>query len=185
VDFYVQNYISSTALKLVEFIKKYSIEKGKDFHDKKTEIWKKEKKEKYENIDNIMSFDGSFKELDSELEKLSYKRIINSQKAKVMDGKGDYIIRKLFEAYLSTPNQLPDNIVKNFIMDYNMHEKKDKVPIDEISSMRDILETNITTKKDNEFFSCLCRNICDYIASMTDRYALKQYEKLYGFTNIT
>jgi dGTPase len=186
VDFYVRNYISSVAVKLNECINQYSIETNDSFHVNKIKIWREN------DIAKIMSFDSIFGESDYKFKKLLYNRIINSQKAKIMDGKGNYIIRNLFEAYLSTPNQLPDNIVKNLFTDDIVKRlftdrtftKEDKKTKAYVGMLRDKLETT-TTKKDKEFLSDLCRNICDYIASMTDRYALKQYERLYGSTNLS
>ena len=70
-----------------------------------------------------MTFNDTFKDLDSKLRDFLKTRIINSQKAQLMDGKGSYIIRNLFEAYLGTPNQLPDNIIKKLFVDYNMFKR--------------------------------------------------------------
>jgi dGTPase len=178
VDFYVKYYISSVAQKLDGYIKKHSIKTNSSFHEKKIELWNKE------DITNVMSFDEVFRKSDEALEKLLYNRIISSQQAKLMDGKGSYIIRKLFEAYLSTPNQLPDNIVKNFFTDYGLFKKEDKEIKGNIGWLREDLEGK-TTLKDEKLLSNLCRNICDYIASMTDKYALKQYEKLYGSIDLS
>jgi dGTPase len=185
VDLYVHNCISFAAQTLDDYIRRYSIETSMDFYREKEKIFKENK------FDEKMPFDNAFGEPDINLKKSLYNRIISSQKAKLMDGKGNYIIRKLFEAYLSTPNQLPDNVVKSLFTDFGLlhredgsHEDREKSAKFEIGWLRDELEGK-TTQKDEKLLSDLCRNICDYIASMTDRYALKQYEELYGYTNLS
>ena len=37
-----------------------------------------------------------------------------------------------------------------------------------------------TDSKDFSVRVCMMRKICDHIASMTDHYAVEEYEKLYG-----
>lgn len=186
VEFYVQYYIISTAKKLDGFIRRCSIKTNKDFHRNKTMIWKAEE----DKIEKLMAFDDDFCEKDLELKKILKNRIINSRKAQLMDGKGTYVIRHLFEAYLGTPNQLPDDVVKNIFTESPLFGKNKtflkegmKATKYQIGQLRDKLE-EIVIENDDIFHACLCRNICDYIASMTDRYALKQYEKLYGSANL-
>lgn len=59
-----------------------------------------------------------------------------------------------------------------------------KAEKDGIGAVRTMFDKEIEArsegKYDKERDICLMRNICDHIASMTDRYALKEYEKLYG-----
>jgi len=171
VDFYIENYISATAVKLEKCIKEYSLKTNEDFYRNKEKIRKEN------NLAEIMDFEENFSKQDSELKKLLKNMIINSQKAQLMDGKGTYIIRQLFEAYLTTPNQLPDNIIKNFCTDCGLFKRGEKATKYEIGYLRNDMENTIIMK---DKLYLLCRNICDYISSMTDRYALKQHEKLYG-----
>jgi dGTPase len=184
VHFYVKNYILAVAKTVRHnIIDKYKIKNNIDFYDKKMEIWKEEKED---GINKFMDFSESYKKPDDKVKDWLKIRILNSRKAQLMDGKGGFIIRKLFEAYLTTPNQLPDHVVLKLFIDYKLMNQKDKVEDiteDDICSLRDLLGSNRST--DNDLFVCLCRNICDYISSMTDIHALKQYEKLYGSTILT
>ena len=91
-----------------------------------------------------------------------------------MDGKGAYIIRKLFDAYLSNPTQLSDNAIMHF---YRMAN----IPITEIGDMRGKINDYRNTAPRRNF---LMRAIADYIGSMTDSYAYDQFDMLYG-TKIT
>jgi len=176
VNFYVTNYIMSVAKNLKkDIIDKYSIKNSDDFYVNKDKIWEDNK----DNLDDLMQFSEGFRQPDQKVKKLLEKRIINSQKAQLMDGKGTFIVRNLFEAYLYTPNQLPDNIITKLFTDYKKIKRSCPFSKYEIGGLRYDLEDQRITK-DSLFLSNLCRNICDYIASMTDRYALKQYEKLYG-----
>ncbi|MDR2972992.1 MAG: dNTP triphosphohydrolase [Bacteroidales bacterium] len=177
VDLYVTNYISSIAPKIKTFIKEHSIEDNDSFYSIKDKIWKDEDGENG-GIDNIMSFGGIFREFDDTIQDLLKKSIIHSRKAQLMDGKGTFIIRKLFEAYISTPNQLPDSVIARLFQEFEK-ERKIKTTKFLIGEWRTRLDTR-ELLKNNDFLLCLCRNICDYISSMADRYALKQYEKLYG-----
>ena len=180
IEFYVSNYIFAIAKKLKRLINKYSINSSSDFYGKKSKIFEEYGKE--EGIDNsVMSFNDEFNNRDEKVKDLLYKRIINSRKAKLMDGKGTYIIRNLFEAYLSTPNQLPDNIIVKLFTDYGIVKLGETITKYDIGGLRSDLE-NKKAISDDSFVFHLCRNICDYITSMTDRYAQKQYEKLYGST---
>ena len=178
LDFYVQNYIIFTAEKLNVFIKKQSIKSSEDFQKIKEEIWKKDS----EGIREMMTFDKIFEDPDTKLKILLKNRIVNSHKAQEMDAKGSYIIRKLFKTYLAAPNQLPDDVLKIILRGKNLGIKINASK-DSIGEFRNDLD-KIITKNDNDHLD-LCRNICDHISSMTDRYALKQYEKLYGSVNLS
>jgi dGTP triphosphohydrolase len=151
-------------------INKYKIKNSNDFYLNKEIIFKDDK------IDKIMNFSESFLAPDKKIKEALKKTVINSQKAQLMDGKGSYIIRNLFDAYFTTPNQLPDHVILKVFTDYG---KKgiDEITKYHIGELRDEMKNK--SLNDKFFFVCLCRCICDYISSMTDRYALKQYENLY------
>lgn len=53
----------------------------------------------------------------------------------------------------------------------------------DIGELRSLVEMEINTyrsRNDNSKDICLMRTICDYIAGMTDNFAISEYEKLYG-----
>jgi len=178
ITFYVTNYIKSVEENLKEnIINKYSIKNSNDFYENKNRIWEDNKN----NLNDWMQFNNEFRKSDEKVKELLKKRITNSQEAQLMDGKGTFIVRKLFEAYLNTPNQLPDDVITKIFTDYERPEKTTYRSKYDIGGLRGELDTKI---KDNTFLLHLCRNICDYIAGMTDSYALKQYEKLYGYNTL-
>jgi len=72
---------------------------------------------------------------------------------------------------------LPDHIIVRIFTEYGKLKVTDEITKYHIGELRNEMKNK--PLKDRSFFVCLCRNICDYISSMTDRYALKQYENLY------
>jgi len=185
--FYIGNYSLSVAKVLQkEIIRKFEIKDNNEFHKKKKTIWetphiiKKENKRVslvgLDKIDYIMNFNEDFIEPNRKLKELLKTTIISSRKAQLMDGKGTFIIRKLFEAYLNTPNQLPDRVVLKLFVDYGLNPEDSNY---DLGLCRQELGNHKSLQGD-DIRILLCRNICDYISSMTDSYALRQYEKLYG-----
>lgn len=107
--------------------------------------------------------------------------IHHSRNVERMNEKGKYIIRKLFEAYYAHPQQLPDGPILHLLVDL----KSAKYPnIDEareagIGEAR--VEFDKIIKNPSIYVECmLMRRICDHIASMTDHYAIEEYNNLYG-----
>ena len=121
-----------------------------------------------ENLDKIITFkDVISHPKGDELIKLSEEMIINfadlydnlvkgriqsNDRVKRMDFKGAYIIKELFEIYSN--NEYSQQILPNSILrHYNKYKETDKNP-------------NII--------------ICNYIASMTDAYAMEEYNRLFS-----
>lgn len=96
-----------------------------------------------------------------------------------MNIKGSYIIRKLFEAYYKHPQQLPDGPILHLMVEFGEYENIDKAKEAGTGMVRtkfdDELENPTMIKK-----CLLMRKICDHIAAMTDRYAIEEYNNLYG-----
>lgn len=97
-----------------------------------------------------------------------------------MDGKAEYIIKKLFKAYLTNPQQLPDQTIVTIINQISpeLIDDNQQLIINK-SIARDKLKEMFTQRKP-ELKRVMLRVICDYIAGMTDEYTIRQYEKLYG-----
>ena len=96
------------------------------------------------------------------------------------DSKGKYIIKNLFEAYYTNPQQLPDSAIRKFRKATGNFSDDDYV---NTGTMRSEFEKYINDFRmhDNvEDDLKLMRTICDYIAGMTDNFAISEYEKLYG-----
>lgn len=87
-----------------------------------------------------------------------------SQKISQTDSKAEYIIKQLFKAYYTHPQQLPDYILLRYY-------RKNGKDFDRINIEKD----TPVLRQDIKFY----RLICDHIASMTDQYAAREYKKLY------
>lgn len=126
------------------------------------------------------------------------KAVINTFDVQRSDSKGKYIIKNLFEAYNTNPQQLPDSALKNLykiLKDDNFEFKKHSVLNSdqdffniESDELRDVIEDAVSRiRSDSEGKGIDKRRdilimhiICDYIAGMTDSFAINEYEKLYG-----
>lgn len=85
-----------------------------------------------------------------------YKHVIDSQGARTFEYGGQTVILRLFEAISSNPTSLLDQKNRDIF--------KRNAEIDEASAMR---------------------TVCDYIANMTDEYAYRMHERLFGFNTRT
>lgn len=94
-----------------------------------------------------------------------FESVISSQEIAQSDSKSKYLIRQIFKAYYEEPLQLPDYILERY---YGQKGKK----LERLNVYND----KAKIQKDLAFI----RSICDHIAGMTDRYALSEYNKLYG-----
>ena len=110
-----------------------------------------------------------------------------------MDGIGEYIIRELFKAYIVNPQQLPD---KSIIYVFNNYYKlkyscgcKANLENDgylnrngnyDVGAMRIELKKLHFSHNNNKYKVALVRTICDYIAGMTDKYAMEKQRELYN-----
>jgi len=178
IDFYTMNYIQHLRNVLENVKKKYNIGTYEDFYKNKQRVHghlANETEDK--NIMSYLGFEKSFAISDSKFRKFLVDKILYSELAQSMDGKSDFIIRKLFKAYLSNPQQLPDKTIDTICL--NFTNQKPVNPSDKTS--RDLLkETLKDPNLSKGMEKIVLRTVCDYIAGMTDYYAMSQYEKLYG-----
>ena len=126
---------------------------------------------------NVISFSskiniGLFKELIKGL-------VHHSRDVERMNAKGQYIIRKLFEAYYSHPQQLPDGPILHFMVEIGTYKNIDYARIPGIGKVRMQFE-RVMENAPLLYKAILMRRICDHIASMTDHYAIEEYKNLYG-----
>lgn len=152
------------------------------------------------NLNRIFSFDVNSDEIKNAISYDIYskdqnKEIIDRFKSKLStlvlythdvqrsDSKGKYIIKNLFEAYYTNPQQLPDTVIRNIYRTFHKSEEIDIDYMGDIGEIRHNFESDITSYRSDRLDDkdiCLMRMICDYIAGMTDNYAISEYEKLYG-----
>lgn len=96
-----------------------------------------------------------------------------------MNIKGEYVIKKLFEAYYKHPQQLPDGPILHMMIDLGKYKTIEDARADGVGVVRCRFEEEATHFSPIQQ-GLLMRRICDHIACMTDRYAIEEYNKLYG-----
>lgn len=126
------------------------------------------------------------------LKRLQSRYIINNIRINRENGKADFILKSIIEAYLNKPKQLPDSILER----YSAHEDispyikekldafLDESPDDIKPNVRYIFgkkqsEENLRILKELRNDQVFLRIFWDYMASMTDQYALNEYKMLY------
>lgn len=173
VNLLTQNAIDNIKKYLCSIIKEKQLSSREDFLNmKKDEGFRRELKE------NIY-LDNSMRKQDEKFQKYICNRILNSYKAQSMDGKGNYIIRQLFKAYIINPQRLPDKTIKilfRTLQSGNIIEKD--FNIDNVGDCRERLNI-LHSSDDMSYKNILMRTVCDFIAGMTDRYAISIYSDLY------
>ncbi|MGL5417374.1 MAG: deoxyguanosinetriphosphate triphosphohydrolase family protein [Clostridium sp.] len=178
IEKFIEDVIKTSKDNLESFIKTAQINNEKDFENRKEEFFYAGSK-RY--IRNIISFSDEKKDIDKELKAYLKNKVLLSFEAQRMDGKGKYIIRNIFKAYLENPQQLPNKTIESFYKLYlgNKYLKSDKMSV---GRLRERLQNDHISKSesDSDYRGKLMRVICDYIAGMTDEYAMKEYKKLYN-----
>lgn len=125
------------------------------------------------------------------LEKMLNNKVIGSNEVSISDRNSSIIIESLFNAYYHNPQLLHDGTKRKIIKDFINSSNKINNIIDLIEGSQnavkqeienihnvdvasnDVLSNEYTIKQ-----KILVRDICDYIAGMTDTYAHTQYEKI-------
>jgi dGTPase len=133
---------------------------------------------------------------DKNIRALLKKRMLNSYATQGMDGRADFMLRRLFKAYISNPQQLPDSTIRAFFRIYVSYGDvtHNLVPKDvnkrivltsanlkefTVGELRDVLKERHTTGR-HIYKGSLLRAICDLISGMTDHKAHMEYRRLYG-----
>jgi dGTPase len=133
-------------------------------------------------VKEIISYPKRLREDENILKGKLKNGILNSYQVQRMDGKAQYIIRQLAKAYLSNPQQLPNNAINQlFITCYPDKENMDDLPI---GDRRSWLNGMYFSTRNNEVSKHLLRVICDFISGMTDDFAITEHARLYSTTEI-
>jgi len=97
--------------------------------------------------------------------------IRESERVSRMDGKAEYVIRRMFELYLTSPAQLPNRVLASYA----------RATDSSITKIRSWPPAVWKTKHaDEENCRQLIRAIVDYIAGMTDRFALQEFDQMFS-----
>lgn len=185
VNLLTTDVIFNTAYLLNGIMKKFNITNEDEFENIKDIIsdYVKQNKNLYSPV---------MQKCDKKLEDLLRNRILNSYQAQKMDGMGQYIIREMFKAYALNPQQLPDTTIQQLFNNYYRIKfdcRYKKVLVDDgyiakgkynVGEMRNRLEFLHFSKPEKEYKIALLRTICEYIAGMTDKYAMEKHRELYN-----
>lgn len=194
VDAYVSTLIKEFSMVLKKFSEDHGIRSLEDFEREYLNV-------SVDEVRKLMKFENTkIYKVDQELGQSLKYSILDSYEVQRMDGKGAYVIRKLIRAYLSNPQQLPNEYVNRFIkielaraLEKDEHERFIKLLKNEL---KDNYSENVSMWKDYECrevlriitnsdelssltYDTLLRVIFDYIAGMTDYFAAMQYSELY------
>ncbi len=113
----------------------------------------------------IVDFDADVAGKVKELYKLITNLVINSVEVSITDSKAIYLITELFKSYYTYPQQLPEYILKKYYKGKGISVNR-----------KDIEEMTFQFRRDPLFI----RLIGDHISSMTDQYAIREYDKLHS-----
>ena len=156
VNLYVVSLVKHGKDNLEQLSIDYGINGLQEFIQKRADIPEDRRKAAIDFPMWLKNFDGRF-------QTLLKNHVINSHAAQSLDGKGAYIIRKLFKAYFTNPNQMQDSAVEELFEMLNQPYDRSRI-------------TEVVTGHEVE----LIRVIADYISGMTDSFAYDQFDLLYG-----
>lgn len=121
-------------------------------------------KENVDSVDKVRNWKKSFIGFHEDVEKgcaeinaFLMENFYQNYRIVRMASKAEEFITKLFERYVKRPEILPPGVQKQ---------------------VNTIKKSNNKKKVDEEY--SVFRTVCDYIAGMTDRFALEEYEKLFN-----
>ncbi|MDD2440035.1 MAG: hypothetical protein PHD41_07500 [Methanosarcinaceae archaeon] len=121
------------------------------------------------------------------LKEIEANFVINNYMVDRMNGKSSFVLRQIIKAYLTNPKQLPDHVLERYTEVCSVPGLK------ELVEKIDVTQKNIRYLSKEEFKAqkteivkdrAFLRLMSDYVASMTDLYALQEYQKLYGGESI-
>ncbi len=98
---------------------------------------------------NVATYSAEMKALEAELKQYLFKNFYRHYRVVRMASKAERLLSELFEAYANEPQMLPNAIQRQ------LHDPEDKR------------------------FGDLHRVLCDYLAGMTDRYAIQEHKRLF------
>jgi len=198
-DLRCKRVISDIVGYFIDDVVEYSIDKMKKFKDKNTK-----EDQGYYN-EKLVSFSETGERANEYLEKIIAKKGINSLEVSKFDYNAEKVIITLFRAYYDNPKLLHRSTLKRIYYDTKCHKEKyvsdniiDFINGDYklvIAELDAIAHKNISiNKQDTEKYEprelkkddleywekrkILVRNITDYISSMTDSYAINEYNSI-------
>ena len=181
LSFYSRNLIDNTTNNIQAFLNDNQIKSEEDFYSFKHQAISSFKP------NELVKFSDEFVISDKKFKGYLISRILNSHLAQTMDGKATHILHIIKEAYLKNPKQLPDSTIVTLLQNYLQKEEFDSLIVNRsprlfAGVMRENID-RIYNSNDDRFKTVLIRTITDFIAGMTDKFAISQYRMLYGSDN--
>ena len=148
------------------------------------------KKNGYKIDELLIEFSLKGKKLCDYLEKIISKKVINSAEVSLFDSNGAAVIESLFTSYYNNPRLLHRGTLRRIMQDFRKFTKNvidfeegDPRIIEEewnkiINAKANEQDCDLS---DNEYLlknRVLVRNITDFIAGMTDSYAINEYNNI-------
>jgi len=137
-------------------------------------------------LGHLVAYPSDFAAKEKALHKALETIILNSGPVQRMDGKARFLLRQLWKAYLSNPQQLPDRVVLRLVraegFDWQWRPGRGRPPLSNVfSTARRRLGSGVSTKPQRaRLRQLLARAICDHLASMTDQEAVEEHQRLYS-----
>lgn len=139
---------------------------------------------------SLIEFSSKGKRLCDYLEKIISKKVINSAEVSLFDSNGAAVVESLFTSYYNNPRLLHRGTLRRVMQDFrkitkNVVDFEEGDPIIIEKEWRKIInaKANIEDRDlvDKEYLlknRVLVRNITDFIAGMTDSYAINEYNNI-------
>lgn len=156
VNLYVTSAINQTKINMKALGQKYDIKRQEDFQNVKADI-------PFAEYQSCVALKQDLTDLDIEFQKYLKTQVLSSYEAQAMDGKAEYIIRKLYKAFCDNPTQLSDNALCSYAGFVGL-------PLMRYDALQHL----------DEYKDILHRCIADYIGGMTDNFAYDEFDRLYG-----
>lgn len=128
----------------------------------------------------VIGFPPEFERREAKFQSFLKNRILDSFEVQRMDGKGRFIIRQLFKAYVTNPRQLHDSTIISIFTRYDPPSYQSGPHGRSVLGQMRRQVGLADARSDSRFQLVLLRAICDHVAGMTDSFALDEYARLYG-----
>jgi len=147
-------------------------------------------KNRYKVDKVLIELSDQGKKLCDYLEKIISKKVINSAEVSLFDSNGATVVESLFTSYYNNPRLLHRGTLRRIMQDFrkitkNVIDFEEGDPLIIEQEWRKIINAKANTEDrdlaDDEYLRknrVLVRNITDFIAGMTDSYAINEYNNI-------
>lgn len=186
ISLYVKDLIENSISNLKNFQNRYKLKKEHEFYTKYLES---DKIDKYEVI-SLIDFSDELKVFDKKIKKFLKTKILNSFIVQSMDSKAEYIILKLVDTYMERPQYLPKNTISSILNRIIVVIPKIAAEINSEQGEKEdysvfITKNHLKYLRDKIYLNYFLRGVCDFVAGMTDDFAYKQFNLIFGTEKIS